>query len=107
MEDLKAIIKESIQGAFEAICKEINPEFETVEAKFEPTDAKFATIEAKFEPTDAKFEAFRTEMNAGFNALESQLTTLCWMMGAIITLLVAALAALVTLIVLVASIVYS
>ena len=86
VEELQAIIEGSIQRAFGAISKEIN---------------------AKFEPTDTNFEAFRSDMNAKFEALESQLTTLRWMMGAIIILLVAALVALVTLIVLVASITYS
>ena len=72
--DLRALIEETVRREIGVLRKETNAAFKVVEAKFASMEAKFASVEAKIE------------------SLESRFTMVCWMLGAVITLLVALVA---------------
>ena len=67
VEDLRAMIEETVRREIGVFRKEMN---------------------VKFESLRGEIRALRKEMEAGFRAIERELTVLRWMMGAMITLLI-------------------
>ena len=78
LEDLRSMIEETVRREVRTLAKEMNANFEAIEARFE-----------------AKFEAGFKVIEARLEAVESQLKMMRWMMSVMITLNLAVLALLV------------
>ena len=98
--DLRALIEEAVRREIGILRKETNAAFKTVEAAFKVVEAKFASMGTKFGSMEIKLESMGTKLESRIESLESQFKTFRWIMGAVITLLVANLATTVALIVL-------
>ena len=73
VEELRATIEEAVRRGVGALGRQVNAQFEVVEAKF---DGLRNEMNSKFEVVEAKFDSLRNEMNSKFEAVEAKFKSL-------------------------------